>query len=366
MSSENQNLISLSGLVQLFGYTRDHLAYLCRTGQVPAQKFGRSWKTTYEAVARYEKDIGSTQKARWEEMSAKQSLTGRIPAVPVQITTVSLNWDRILAGGLYRAGESFAIALRVFALPVKGLLILTVAAVQTVRAIFGLPNLSRNFLRHLGRYYELATRPVPEVYEKYGEEFSLYRLTRTARISKFSFASAFAAITILIWTGVVTAGFGVSTQEVGLQVASMIKPIVYSILPNSLQSETLNRIAGQFESVQKASREVNELKKQGRLPAVPQPAISRKLSARSFIGMLYKSEFLVPLVLSVPREFRDRPGLKDPKARRARSPARQPKAPRFFLRRLIQLQFIWWCQIPRQIPIRAVWRGVSNISRLAS
>ena len=262
MSSENQNLISLSGLVQLFGYTRDHLAYLCRTGQVPAQKFGRSWKTTYEAVARYEKDIGSTQKARWEEMSAKQSLTGRIPAVPVQITTVSLNWDRILAGGLYRAGESFAIALRVFALPVKGLLILTVAAVQTVRAIFGLPNLSRNFLRHLGRYYELATRPVPEVYEKYGEEFSLYRLTRTARISKFSFASAFAAITILIWTGVVTAGFGVSTQEVGLQVASMIKPIVYSILPNSLQSETLNRIAGQFESVQKASREVNELKKQ--------------------------------------------------------------------------------------------------------
>src|SRR3990167_5835965 len=140
--------------------------------------------------------MGSTKKAVGKKMTAKQGWTGLFPAVPVQTTTVSLNWDRVLAGGLYRAGESFAIALRVFTLPVKGLLILTVLAVQTVRAIFGLPNLSRNLLRHLRRYYELATKPVPEVYEKYGEEFSLYRLTRTARISKFSFASAFAAITI--------------------------------------------------------------------------------------------------------------------------------------------------------------------------
>jgi len=231
---QKDNLISLSGLAQLFGYTRDHLAYLCRTSQISAQKFGRSWKTTYEAVARYEKDIGSTQKARWEEMSAKQSLTGRIPAVPVQTTTVSLNWDRVLAGGLYRAGESFAIALRVFTLPVKGLLILTVLAVQTVRAIFGLPNLSRNLLRHLRRYYELATRPVPEVYEKYGEEFSLYRLTKAAPISRVSFACALAIIVVMIWTGVVTAGFGVSSGEVGLRVAGAIKPVISSILPKSI------------------------------------------------------------------------------------------------------------------------------------
>ncbi|MDP3994007.1 MAG: hypothetical protein Q8P75_03455, partial [bacterium] len=261
MPSENQNLTSLSELSRLFGYTRDHLAYLCRTGQVPAQKFGRSWKTSHEAVARYEKDIESAQKARWEEMSVKQSLNPISVAAVLQ-STEQRNWDQLIAGGLYQAWQSLAIVIKVFTLPAEALLIATVLAIRMVRGVFELPGILRKSLLHFGRYYELAIKPFPEAYEKYRDEYSLYWLTKVSRVSKLSFASVFAVIVITIWGGVITAGFGVRNEEVALKIADTAKPIVSAIFPDRIASKTLNRIAGEFKVAQKATREVNELKSQ--------------------------------------------------------------------------------------------------------
>src|SRR3989344_4301998 len=74
MPQKSQKFISLAELSKEFGYTRDHLAFLCRSGEVSAEKVGRSWVTTREAVKQYQKSMEQVQKQRWDEMSVRQSL----------------------------------------------------------------------------------------------------------------------------------------------------------------------------------------------------------------------------------------------------------------------------------------------------
>src|SRR3989344_1406539 len=74
MNEKADNLVALSELADVFGYTRDHLAYLCRKGEVAGQKIGRSWYSSHEAVAAYQREIEAVQSERWAEMSRNQSL----------------------------------------------------------------------------------------------------------------------------------------------------------------------------------------------------------------------------------------------------------------------------------------------------
>lgn len=50
---KNEQLITLAEAKVKFGYTPDHLAYLCRTGFVWAERHGRLWLTCEKAVADY-------------------------------------------------------------------------------------------------------------------------------------------------------------------------------------------------------------------------------------------------------------------------------------------------------------------------
>jgi len=51
-----EELISLSEAAATSGLTAKHLGLLARRGQLRAQKIGRNWVTTREAVAEYVRD----------------------------------------------------------------------------------------------------------------------------------------------------------------------------------------------------------------------------------------------------------------------------------------------------------------------
>ncbi|MEK9181116.1 MAG: hypothetical protein AAB871_02695 [Patescibacteria group bacterium] len=53
---QNESLITLAEARRLFGYTSDHLAYLCREGFMWGQRHGRLWLTSEKAVRDY-KDL---------------------------------------------------------------------------------------------------------------------------------------------------------------------------------------------------------------------------------------------------------------------------------------------------------------------
>jgi hypothetical protein len=48
-----ENLVSLSAIAKKYGYTTDHLGYLCRKGLVWAIKEGKKWRTTFQSVEKY-------------------------------------------------------------------------------------------------------------------------------------------------------------------------------------------------------------------------------------------------------------------------------------------------------------------------
>ena len=54
---QTERPLTLSEAKVIFGYTSDHLAYLCRNGFVWAQRHGRAWLTCESAVADYKRAL---------------------------------------------------------------------------------------------------------------------------------------------------------------------------------------------------------------------------------------------------------------------------------------------------------------------
>ncbi len=194
MNLDKDKLAPLADLADKYGYSRDHLAFLCRTGQVQGIKTGRSWMSTDEAVGKYQKDITVSKVERWEEMSREQSLPPRdsfeLPKPPPPKPAVLINqsvkprlglFDRLVMAGLEIGAEFFSKIFRLAAWPFKmifGLLGFI------ARQIYDLPKLAMR----LARSYELATVPLPELYKKYQSGESLYRLSQSAESMKRSYA----------------------------------------------------------------------------------------------------------------------------------------------------------------------------------
>ncbi|MBI4050347.1 MAG: hypothetical protein HY398_02770, partial [Candidatus Doudnabacteria bacterium] len=233
MKPEEQNLSPLSELAAIFGYTRDHLAYLCRIGEVKAEKVGRSWLATFEAVAEYKKRNEEEQQGRWAEMSAKQSLGQRFvilseakdqdsSAAPQNDTwAASLpqkiayqkpaykkrGWHEILASGAYVAYESFAHSARLLIVkPARAALFLIHGSVKVCRAVLSWP---ARLARNLPQWYRFATVPEIKLYQKGRSFIGQIRAAQRTRYAMAGSLSIFIGI-MFIYSGLTFSGTDVN------------------------------------------------------------------------------------------------------------------------------------------------------------
>ncbi len=87
--SNGARLLTLSEAAAIFGYTSDHLAYLCRRGFVRAERHGRTWLTTEGAISDYRSALSlAGRPVSYEQQNlvlARISPVGAAP-VPAQLT----------------------------------------------------------------------------------------------------------------------------------------------------------------------------------------------------------------------------------------------------------------------------------------
>src|SRR3989344_1412739 len=204
-AKQNSNLIDLSELAKKFGYTRDHLAFLCRTGEVKGEKAGRSWMASEQALQAYQKRVEVTQNQRWEEASKQQRLPEPQPK-PVAIRVAAQSpalaqrsdriandrtrrtWDKVTARLMHRAVHLGMAGFDVAAgQPMKAVLRLTHSVAQGIYSVRSTP-------AKFAKSFEFAVKPVPELYKKYGRGKSVYRVTRQARQMRQAYATGLSLI----------------------------------------------------------------------------------------------------------------------------------------------------------------------------
>jgi len=90
---QNERPLTLSEAKLVFGYTSDHLAYLCRKGFVWAQRHGRAWLTCEKAISDYKrvleiagKPVILSEQATWLGKTDRAKKTG---------FNFALDWDRV-------------------------------------------------------------------------------------------------------------------------------------------------------------------------------------------------------------------------------------------------------------------------------
>ncbi len=200
MTFLKDKLVPLAQLADAFGYSRDHLAFLCRSRTIAATRSGRSWLTTFEEVKQHQKKIEKVQSERWEEMSERQRLTKASPV------GVLLTWDEVIAGGLDIALQSFAVTFRmiktVFGSPLILLFFLTNKALFFIYAAFNYPISSVAEIKgEIRRYLDLLFEPVPSLYLKHRGQHSLCHLMKAAVFTQKVSVTAFVVFTggSLLW-----------------------------------------------------------------------------------------------------------------------------------------------------------------------
>lgn len=219
MAMGNDNLAGLSELAEATGYARDYLAYLCRSGQIAAQKRGRAWLTSLAEIERYRGRVRSDQESRWEEMSRQQSLELREEQEYFQPRR-ERTWDQVLAGGAESAIQSFSGVFTVLlGWPLKVVLFGAHLLFRGVYAFFNAPIHLESFFGFAPKYYRLATKPVAMLYGTYGEDYSVYRLTRVAASVRTTSAYALGVFVAFIWLGVGAASTSSSFSEIPPKVA---------------------------------------------------------------------------------------------------------------------------------------------------
>jgi len=202
MSLANEKLVPVGELAQRYGYSRDHLAYLCRRGEMQGVKSGRTWMTTEEEVQRYQKAITEIQVERWDKMSKAQSLPETPKPMVVRFQPTKQLAKAPAPVGL--AGKKDLLPKLLFDVAVfsEQTLQIVLAPLRTLfellnfllRKAHTLPDLPAKILRS----FEFATEPVTALYKKYGSGTSLYRISKQAQWYRQSYAfglSFFIAVT---------------------------------------------------------------------------------------------------------------------------------------------------------------------------
>ena len=242
MNVKDQNLVSLAELAAAFNYTRDHLAYLCRSREIVGVKMGRSWMSSFEAVRDYNRATDERMKQRWEEMSQRQSLKAYI--VPENEL-----WDRfsLRAGNL---GTEMARAIKDLALaPLYAIFYALNALARFLASINELP-------AKIVRVYEFATLPVPAIYNRFEGSLSVYEVLRESQFSRKLLVyglSAFAMLSFAYsaanFSGVpVNARFMHEISQISLPQISMPQSIDIALAAGGM-AERLGITAADFESV---------------------------------------------------------------------------------------------------------------------
>ncbi len=197
MAFSRDKFVPLSELAGVFGYTRDHLAFLCRTKALSAERVGRSWLTTHEEVARYQKQIEFIQEERWKTMSQIQK-----PVLSLSLArTRTLAWHKPISGGIDSALRSFGATFRglklILRLPLIFSFFLINKALFLVHAAFTHPITSLHELKNeLAHYLDLVSLPVSDIYLKHKGRYSLYQIMGLAK-----FAKAVSVVAIVIFAG---------------------------------------------------------------------------------------------------------------------------------------------------------------------
>ncbi|TSA45551.1 hypothetical protein D4R52_02270, partial [bacterium] len=282
MPPEEQNkLYPVAKLAKVFGYTRDHLAAMCRSGQILGQKSGRSWVTTYQAVAKYQEEVDKVQKLRWNELSEKQSLTPHVAAVVANSSAASLrpasplslrgaaatkqsqgeiavsprlggaprndshfvvtaakhinhrrHWSDVLAAGIYQAGGHFQIAIKLLVgYPVQAGMAVLNSILRAMYWAFNAPIASiASLAKYVQQFSEAAVRTPLYLFEKYGDEFSLVELVRIAKLAKA--ASGISLVLFIGFSLTYSASnvLGVPMHAVGGEVAKASNRAVYALV----------------------------------------------------------------------------------------------------------------------------------------
>jgi len=285
---KTDKLTPLAELAEIFGYTRDHLAYLCRTGQVPAQKVGRSWQASYQDVEAYQKRTTEVQESRFSEMSVKQSLKPEkvalreekkaaftpeaplsVPALPTaepllhqlmkKPAVPQSGFDELFVAGWAVAGEAFRTSLRLaIQMPIRGLLFLTHLLARALYAAFNTPIATAKALPgFLPRAYAFLTAPVVSIYRDYRDEYSLYGFTRLALQVRRTATYGLSVIAVLAWAGVVGASMGYRPSEIPAQLARLGQP-ARQFIASTLPAIDLD---GQLSNFQKGVDTVREVKR---------------------------------------------------------------------------------------------------------
>ena len=288
MPPKTDKLTPLAELAEIFGYTRDHLAYLCRTGQVPAQKVGRSWQASYQDVEAYQKRTTEVQESRFSEMSVKQSLKPEkvalregkkeastpeaplsVPALPTaepllhqlmkKPAVPQSGFDELFVAGWAVAGEAFRTSLRLaIQMPIRGLLFLTHLLARALYAAFNTPIATAKALPgFLPRAYAFLTAPVVSIYRDYRDEYSLYGFTRLALQVRRTATYGLSVIAVLAWAGVVGASMGYRPSEIPAQLARLGQP-ARQFIASTLPAIDLD---GQLSNFQKGVDTVREVKR---------------------------------------------------------------------------------------------------------
>lgn len=258
MTEQYQNLLPLSDLAGIFGYTRDHLAYLCRTNQIQAARAGRSWKASAEQVKNYRRQIEAVQAKRWNEMSFRQNLKLRpIPEAALWTEDSGATLFKILAGGIEQAARNFQTAVwLVFFLPVISAFELTNFALRTVYFVFTWDILIAG--RQMLRWYHFSTMPAAALFGRYGKELSLTRIMRAEKRAKMASTAALVLVMGVSFTTAVSAGTGIPPDQLSSKI-------------NARTDEAIEAAAGFAQTAFLNARKEFQIEKPQQMSVSPKP-----------------------------------------------------------------------------------------------
>lgn len=249
-SAKASEFVPLSVLAPVFGYTQDHLAYLCRTGEVEAKKEGRTWLTTEPALRAYQDNIKAIQKERWDEMSRKQRLggsgilggkfLGKVGLPRSRPKRASRTWDEVVAGGIDSAVKSFTITFRMLFLPID-------AALEMIHIIVRLGHLTvlapALVAGGVSWYWEFATREEVDLYERYRQEMSLFRIHTLTKRAERVVAAGISIFIFAVFTFSVLNMFSVSVGQAMAQLRHPQSAFAFS------QSPQIQKVIKQDQSL---------------------------------------------------------------------------------------------------------------------
>jgi len=318
---ERYNLKPLVELAKAFGYTRDHLAFLCRKGEIRGEKVGRGWMASFHEVEQYQKRVNQVQEKRWDKLSEKQSLNGNTQVKTVKkvkkpkLSPVILSelerakdlrgekkrffvrlrrtqndrgkaqptvepfrvpdFGSLLRGGLYKAIESFQIAFKLFALPA----VLAAHAVNLVlRAIYFLTKVPAASSKRIAKFFRLAHGHQADLYEKYRGQHSYWQLGRLTRASQRVYAGGLSVFIGLAFTFAASNMLGVPMSKINQQIAAVTDPAINLVL-GDLEDRGSHLASSVIDSYLEGRNKINQLEQLVNAPAKDSKLVQDYLQA---------------------------------------------------------------------------------------